>query len=118
MNWGITSTSERISVIMKTNLSLLIFMLFFAQPGYSQTVPEPAPAPAPTTTSVSKTKVLKADKGTRVQLKFEDELVSGKPDSPDSTMIQLRKNPNFKKLIKIRENFNPEMERSKNVFQK
>lgn len=57
-------------------------------------------------------------KAGRIKLNFEDELIQGKRDNPELMMMNLRKRPAFKKLLKLRENFNPEMDRSKNAFQK
>lgn len=88
-----------------TKLFCLTFILFISANLWAQSAP--------------KTSVVKPEsKSSRVSLKFEDELVQGAAESPDGLAIQMRKNPNFKKLIKLRENFNPEMDRSKNVFQK
>lgn len=42
-------------------------------------------------------------------LNFEDELIEGDVQKPDLLYLLERKNFNFKKLIKLRENFLPEM---------
>lgn len=62
--------------------------------------------------------LVSADKNNRIKIDFEDELVKGKFNSPEMMYINTRKNNNFKKLIKIRENFNSEMDKSKNAFKK
>ncbi len=62
--------------------------------------------------------LVSADKNNRIKLNFDDELVKGKFNSPEAMYITTRKNNNFKKLIKVRENFNSEMDKSKNAFKK
>ena len=62
--------------------------------------------------------LVSADKNNRIKLNFEDDLIKGKYNSPEAMYITTRKNNNFKKLIKIRENFNSEMDKSKNAFKK
>lgn len=59
-----------------------------------------------------------AKKGKRIKIDFGDELVQGEVGTPDAMFLNTKKNHNFKKLIKIRENFNVEMDKSKNAFQK
>jgi hypothetical protein len=56
------------------------------------------------------------DKNKKIQLNFSDELVHGNHDSSDS-LFMMNKNPaSMKKLIRIRENFNSNMGKSKNEF--
>lgn len=45
-------------------------------------------------------------------LSFEDELVQGATAKPELEYILTKKNFNFKRLIKLRENFQPEMRRT------
>ena len=46
----------------------------------------------------------------RIKLKFDYDDIKGSNPAPDMSLIQTQKNFNFKKLIKIRENFIPEAE--------
>ncbi len=45
-------------------------------------------------------------------LNFEDELVEGRKNSPDTQHVLTQKSRNFNKLIKMRENFSKEMNKS------
>lgn len=63
-------------------------------------------------TSFAKTKSKKSTKGGKTQvLNFEDELIKGEAQKPELFYLLERKQYNFKKLIRLRENFLPEMER-------
>jgi hypothetical protein len=56
-----------------------------------------------------------AAKGTgerKKSLSFEDELVTGNNAKPELEYILTKKNFNFKRLIRLRENFVPEMRRT------
>jgi hypothetical protein len=56
-----------------------------------------------------------SEKGSQVRtqtLNFEDELVEGGTQKPELFYLLQRKNFNYKKLIKLRENFLPEMRES------
>ncbi len=52
----------------------------------------------------------------RVQLNFEDELVNGSTEKPDVSNIDVKTDFNYKKLIRVRENFVNEMENGLNDF--
>lgn len=53
------------------------------------------------------------DKTPRTEvLNFEDELVEGKNTKPELFYLLQKKNFNYKRLIKLRENFIPESKRS------
>lgn len=59
------------------------------------------------------------NKGARKQtLNFEDELVEGNVQKPDLFYIFQRKNFNYKRLIKLRENFLPEMRQTAEDIQR
>lgn len=57
-----------------------------------------------------------ADKNKKIQLNFSDELVTGAAANTDVMFMDNRKGNNMKKLIRIRENFNSNMEKSKYEF--
>lgn len=60
--------------------------------------------------------VQRGRKAQSIKLNFEDELVSGAALKPDMETLSSRKNFNFKKIIRIRENFLNEMEDSVDSF--
>jgi hypothetical protein len=58
-------------------------------------------------------------KGTRTQkLNFEDELVEGATQKPELFYLFQKKNFNYKRLIKLRENFKPEMRKTSEDIQR
>lgn len=48
----------------------------------------------------------------RTSINFEDELIQGEVKRPELLYLLQQKQFNYKKLIKLRENFLPEMERT------
>lgn len=55
-------------------------------------------------------------KSRRVKLNFEDELVTGSTEKPDMSSFNTKTDFNYKKLIRVRENFVNEMEAGINDF--
>ena len=55
---------------------------------------------------------------TKQSLNFEDELIEGTTQKPDLFYIFQKNNFKFKKLIKLRENFLPEMNRNAEDIQR
>lgn len=51
-------------------------------------------------------------------LNFEDELIEGSAQKPEFFYLFQKKNLNYKRLIKLRENFIPEMQRSAENIQR
>lgn len=51
-------------------------------------------------------------------LSFEDELVEGKTDKPELFYLFQKKNFNYKRLIRLRENFLPEMRKTSEDIQR
>jgi hypothetical protein len=70
---------------------------------------------ASTTTTTTTTTAKKERKAT---LNFEDELVEGGTQKPELFYLFQKKNFNYKRLIKLRENFLPEMRRSTEDIQR
>lgn len=66
-----------------------------------------------TTTTVTTTK-----KERKATLNFEDELVEGATQKPELFYLFQKKNFNYKRLIKLRENFLPEMRRTTEDIQR
>lgn len=82
---------------MKKTVIVFIF-LFSASWAYGQTTtPESKSKQGPRTTVLS----------------FEDELIQGDVSSPDLFVILKNKNLNFGKLLRLRENFIPEMRQTR-----
>jgi hypothetical protein len=50
-------------------------------------------------------------------LSFEDELIEGGTQKPDLFLLFQKKNFNYNRLIKLRENFLPELRKSSEVIQ-
>ncbi|WP_413558445.1 hypothetical protein [Bdellovibrio sp. HCB209] len=59
-----------------------------------------------------------AKKERKATLNFEDELVEGGTQKPELSYLFQKKNFNYKRLIKLRENFTPEMRRSAEDIQR
>lgn len=59
-----------------------------------------------------------AKKERKATLSFEDELVEGSTQKPELFYLFQKKNFNYKRLIKLRENFLPEMRRTTEDIQR
>lgn len=66
-----------------------------------------------TTTTTTKTRAER-----KQSLNFEDELVEGSAQKPELFYLFQKKNFNYKRLIKLRENFLPEMRRTTEDIQR
>jgi hypothetical protein len=91
---------------MKFKIIFLMVNLFFVQ-SFAQT--------PPAVVSVPSTSSKPAKKQT---LNFEDELIEGNVSKPDLFYIFQKKNFNYKRLIKLRENFLPEMRKTTEDIQR
>ncbi len=47
-----------------------------------------------------------------IRINFKDDLVKGRQEAPEGSFFQAKKDFNYKKIIKIRDNFIPEVESS------
>ena len=84
----------------------MIFLLFgWASLSFAQTTATAAP-PVKNKTERKQT------------LNFEDELVEGSAQKPELFYLFQKKNFNYKRLIKLRENFLPEMRRTTEDIQR
>jgi len=90
------------------------FVIFVgASTSFAQEDEGAAPAPAPGAVKTAR------PKGTRTQkLNFEDELVEGSTQKPELFYLFQKKNFNYKRLIKLRENFKPEMRKTSEDIQR
>lgn len=100
------------------SLKLFLFLIFGlnsismsqSEPPQNNSKPGVAPVAKPANASGITTKKSKASD--RLKLEFEEDLVEGGLENTELNFIQMRKENNFKKMIKIRENFIPEIEGS------
>jgi hypothetical protein len=52
----------------------------------------------------------------KLTIQFDDELVKGQQSTPEADYIFTRSQFNYKKMIRLRENFIPELEKGKDEF--
>lgn len=98
---------NKVRVIIVVIASLMTCHFAWAQEATSTTTSSTA-----TTTTTTKVKTRKA------QLNFEDELVEGGTQKPELFYLFQKKNFNYKRLIKLRENFLPEMRKTTEDIQR
>ena len=89
-------------------LTFFLLMLFLAPYGSSQAADE-VPKTAAEIKNSSNTKK-------RISLKFDNELVTTSGEAPPVNYMYTRGDANFKKMMKLRENFLPEVKRGKRDF--
>ncbi|HEY1079500.1 MAG TPA: hypothetical protein VGE46_05365 [Bdellovibrio sp.] len=77
-----------------------------------------ANAQSANSTSTTTTTTTTAKKERKAKLNFEDELIEGSTQKPDLFYLFQKKNFNYKRLIKLRENFLPEMRRTTEDIQR
>ena len=95
-------------------LSVITCSLVFFMSTSSYAQEEAAPVPA-ASGGAPKSRA----KGTRTQkLNFEDELVEGGTQKPELFYLFQKKNFNYKRLIKLRQNFVPEMRKTSEDIQR
>lgn len=68
--------------------------------------------------AASKKSAASADSKKTTSINFEDELVEGEVKKPELLYLLQKKQFNFKRLIKLRENFLPEMNRTAEDIQR
>lgn len=96
--------------------TLMIGPCSFAQEDISVVDLPPVNAPAAQEQVQTGPELVFPDKNKKIQLNFTDELVQGNHVSADSMFMDSKKGAVMKKLIRLRENFNSNMEKSKNEF--
>ncbi len=67
---------------------------------------------------LDKNNVIKSKTDRKQTLNFEDELVEGSAQKPELFYLFQKKNFNYKRLIKLRENFLPEMRKTTEDIQR
>lgn len=88
-----------------------MFCVFFAN---AQTAPAPTNTNQPPTQQPPQPP--KVEK--KQSINFEDELVEGSAQKPEFFYLFQKKNFNYKRLIRLRENFIPEMRRTSEDIQR
>ncbi len=82
---------RKISLILFTSLTLLTWVL--SSPAFAQNK-------------------AKSAEGKRTSINFEDQLIEGEAQKPELFYLLQQRNNNFKRLIRLRENFLPEMRKT------
>ncbi len=59
-----------------------------------------------------------SSKGKRTTIDFEDELIEGQAQKPDLSYLLQKRQFNYKRMIKLRENFLPEMRKTSEDMQR
>ena len=100
---------------IKTVQALLVFLVMtWTSVSWTQDVNEsipPAAGPSANTSARSKN-------NRKQTLNFEDELVEGSAQKPELFYLFQKKNFNYKRLIRLRENFLPEMRKTSEDIQR
>jgi hypothetical protein len=91
---------------MKLKVLFLMMNLLFVH-AFAQTAP-----------ATPSSNIKMSPKGKTQTLNFEDELIEGNVQKPDLFYIFQKKNFNYKRLIKLRENFLPEMRKTTEDIQR
>lgn len=95
------------------NLLFMSFIMVFVLDVYAQENEAPVEQRAPAQADAG---AAKAEK--KKTLSFEDELVEGATQKPELFYLFQKKNFNYKRLIKLRENFLPEMRKTSEDLQR
>ena len=93
---------------------LVIFMMSGACISKAQDVSDSPPSSAGPSANTSP----RLSNNRKQTLNFEDELVEGSAQKPELFYLFQKKNFNYKRLIKLRENFLPEMRRTTEDIQR
>lgn len=103
--------------MLKKLKSLLLLLFVFCgvliglEPAHAQNQPM-LTSTQTTTVGGGKSKTTAAKTERKAELNFEDELIEGSTQKPELFYLFQKKNFNYNRLIKLRENFLPEMRRS------
>lgn len=88
-------------------LAIAVLMLFLSSSfAFAQDTKKPAPSAAATAKGEPK----------KTTVNFEDQLIEGQTQKPELFYLLQQRNTNFKRLIKLRENFLPEMRKTAEDF--
>ncbi|UXR64667.1 hypothetical protein EZJ49_00160 [Bdellovibrio bacteriovorus] len=90
------------------HMTILLAALLVYEVSFAQSTSRSTTTTTTTTTTAKK----------KATLSFEDELVEGSTQKPELFYLFQKKNFNYKRLIKLRENFLPEMRRTTEDIQR
>lgn len=107
------STEEPVLKFKYSNLSIIL-VIFVTGLNLAQAA-DTASTPAPTNNSGN---AKKNDPSNKHSLTFEDEVIEGSTAKPELFYLFQKKNFSYGKLIRLRENFLPEMRRSSDDVQR
>ncbi len=93
-------------------LSVGFFLGISPTLSFAQDDEDDKPAPEQPAASHGKTAHGRPVKNKRVEVNFEDQLIKGEVQKPELFYLLQKKQFNFSKLIKLRENFLPEMKKT------
>ena len=91
--------------LLRISFAVILLLTIWTHVGLAQTTGSAAPSTQ-----------VKSDR--KQTLNFEDELVEGSAQKPELFYLFQKKNFNYKRLIKLRENFLPEMRRTTEDIQR
>ena len=88
------------SIVVKSKLKIIIFLLVAVAANAAWAADTTAPEAAKK----------------RISIKFDNELVEGTIQNPSMDYMFVRKEANYKKMMRLRENFLPEVKKGKRDF--
>lgn len=91
------------SIVVRNKLKAFVFLAFVIGFGPTSWAEETGPA-APEAAKK------------RISIKFDNELVEGNIQNPSMDYMFVRKEANYKKMMRLRENFLPEVKKGKRDF--
>ena len=107
-----------VAAVKRAPAFALVFLLALSpRPAQAQESDGAEPvAPAVPATATAPTSKDKGNKHTKID--FEDQLVEGQAQKPELFYLLQQRNANFKRLIRLREDFLPEMRKTANEVQR
>gem|GEM_PF-6125654 len=96
--------------------ALLLGSVAWAQTDGDLTIQHVEDPPTATSSTPSKNGDKSSGSKSKIKLNFDSELIKGDVDQPFVDMISQRQEPEFKKMIHLRENFQPEVEQGRGDF--
>ncbi len=95
------------SVVVRNKLILISILFCFFSVGLLAQTESNAQSDSQTASSKSPKKIV---------IQFDNELVDGKRENPELDYLFTRKEANYKKMMKLRDNFLPEVKKGKRDF--
>lgn len=117
-DFNMMSGMSLLKSLMVALSAMLIAVSSFAQDdeGLGSEAADEAPAAASSEKSAAPQN--QVQKGKRTTIDFEDELVEGKTKNPELFYLLQKRQFNYKRLIRLRENFLPEMRKTSEEMQR